>query len=63
MAQEKILLSEDANGNWLARVYDGNMRIFLKQNLKSRKEAAKVVKTFLKTQQEMIESGELLALE
>lgn len=63
MAQEKIIINEDAYGEYTAVVYDGKMRIFLKQHIKNRNAAFAEVRKFLKEQQEMIESEELLLLE
>jgi trehalose-6-phosphatase len=63
MAQEKIIIRETAEGTFNAMVYDGKMRIFLKQNIESKKAALKAVNQFLKEQEEKIETGELLTLE
>jgi len=62
MSQEKIVINEDASGEWTARVYDGTMRVFLKQHIKSKRAAWSAVRKFQKEQQEMIETGELLEL-
>lgn len=62
MAQEKIIISTDASGEWTARVYDGTMRVFLQQHIKSKRAAWAAVRKFQREQQEMIENGELIEL-
>jgi hypothetical protein len=62
MGQEKIIINEDANGEYMARIYDGTMRVFCQQHIKTRKAAFSAVRKFLKEQEAKIESGELLEL-